>query len=288
MNNKLKANLASFRPQGRHAQTPEMPSGPAMGSQSSHPSLDTEYMEECRERHSAVPSKVPFAFYQPNLNPDEDIMSMDFCCRGAENVLPAPTTILERPRAPPTPPLPVPHLLKTARRERVRPQEPSSRAQSPREPAADEKSRHRLKLTALFNLSAAEAKERRQQEDAELQRRALEASRQKFEAKRQRNLERDREREYLVRKEAERKHAQRESALEEEYYEPIIVDMGASSSSRSDHWSNSKNSHSHCHSHSHSKSHSHSHSRSKDHQQLHTSSSHKHKKDHHSKSHNKH
>lgn len=282
MNNRLKANLGRPRAEDEYyPQSSRVSSGQSVKYEDGSPSWESELLEEYQEERQQpeVPSNAPFAMYEANLqNPDEDIMSMDFFCQGA-NVLPAPTTILERPRvAPPTPP---------CREARVRSTEgPSSsnRQHTASKVSDTERPQHRLKLAALFGLEehqADNARELRRQQDAELERQALEASR-KFEAKRQRNLEREREREYLMRKEAERQSARTKNTAEPEYYEPIVVNLGASSGSRSDHHIKIRSSHSHPHSHpsshSQSKAHSHSHSRSKEHKHSHSSSSsHKHK-----------
>lgn len=282
MNDRLKANMEFPRREYKdYSQSSRFPSYQSVQCEDDSAYWESELLEQYQEEEQqpAVSSKVPFALYQANFqNPDEDIRSMDFFCQGT-NVLPAPTTILERPRAaPPTPP---------CREARVRSGErPSSFSRHAKSRFSDtEGPQHRLKLAALFGLSGDQtdsAKERRREQDAELERQALEASR-KFEAKRQRNLERDREREYLVRKQAERQAARTTSTAEPEYYEPIVVNLGAPSSPRSDHRSRSKSSHSHSHSksssHSHSNSHSHSHSRSEEHKHSQSSSSsHRHKR----------
>lgn len=303
MNDRLRANLGRSRPvpedngqttqQQRHSTSRPSYSG---HHQQQHdvvedhqyydsPSWEAELLEEYQEEPDAAAvaaettfaNKVRFAMYHPDW--EDDIRSMDFFCQGGFNVLPAPTTILERPRvAPPTPEPPRVVVSSTS----------SSRKSSDHQ--QQQQQHRRLKLSALFGLPDSEPdKERRrrrqQEEAAELERQALEVSR-KLEAKRQRNLERDREREYLVRKEAERQcaaqHKRTPPAEQVEYYEPIVVDLGAStpSSSRSGHRSKStkshSDSHSHSHSHSHSKSHSHSRSRNKDHKHSHGSTSHKH------------
>lgn len=299
MNNKLKANLARPRPQIDDVaqQTLQKVADQFKTYQPYGSSWEADLLEEY---HQAPPTQSqqpsshlkktqPFPLYNPILNHDDDIRSMDFFCQGA-NILPAPSTVLERPRATPTPPLPRPSIDERGRSSH---ESYSSSSYKPNHSSEDEKRSKGSKLAQIFGLVESDKeRERRLQEEAGLERQRVDANK-KFADLRQRGKERDREREYWMRKEAERQTAETETedpGLEEEFFYPtIVVDLGAtpsSSNSRSGgHRSKSKSSHSksHTHSHSHSKSHSHSHSHSsKSHSH---SKSHSYAKSHHSKSH---
>lgn len=144
---------------------------------------------------------------------------MDFYCRGG-SIFPPPTTFLERPRTPPAPPT---HQLRETGHLFTTPS--SSDSETINEPE-QEKVQHRLKIpTFLRSKGSKKSKRRRHEVETDVEHQAqLDADRM-FVAKRQRNLGRDREREYLTRKEAERQDVERSQISPLQEYMPVVVDM---------------------------------------------------------------